>query len=166
MFLWELLVCGGFSHEIFVCDGFFMHIVSIQCFFMHIVSMRWFFYADLLYLIVFLCILLVCDGFFMHIISFRIIFSMKRGYVYVWGACRNMWVLRVCFLKSKSIQANKCPRLPYFTLLTFSEITQSVAIQSTFAMSFLDNLSQWNKLVRKSQTANMTEMKSPTLTVK
>ena len=27
--------------------------------------------------------LLVCDGFFMHIVSFRIIFSTKRGYVYV-----------------------------------------------------------------------------------
>ena len=31
----------------------------------------------------FLCILLVCDGFFIHIVAFKIIFSMKRGYVYV-----------------------------------------------------------------------------------
>ena len=33
----------------------------------------------------FLCILLVCDGFFIHIVAFKIIFSMKTGYVYVWG---------------------------------------------------------------------------------
>ena len=29
--------------------------------------------------------LLVSDGFFIHFVSFKIIFSMKRGYVYVWG---------------------------------------------------------------------------------
>ena len=32
----------------------------------------------------------VCDGFyenFMRIVSFKIIFSMKRGYVYVWETC-------------------------------------------------------------------------------
>ena len=30
---------------------------------------------------------LVCDGFFMRIAYFRIIFSMKRGYAYVWETC-------------------------------------------------------------------------------
>ena len=35
----------------------------------------------------FLCLLLVCDGFFIHIVVFKIIFSMKRGYAYVWGIC-------------------------------------------------------------------------------
>ena len=42
--------------------------------------------------------LLVCGGFFMHIVSFRIIFSMKRGYAYVWGTFKNVRVLRACFL--------------------------------------------------------------------
>ena len=35
----------------------------------------------------FLCVLLVCDGFFIHIVVFKIVFSMKRGYAYVWGTC-------------------------------------------------------------------------------
>ena len=71
----------------------------------------------------FLYILLVCDGFFMHIVSVKIIFSMKRGYVYVWGTCKNAWVLRVCFLKSKSIQATKWPRTVYLQLLILEIMT-------------------------------------------
>ena len=74
----------------FLCDGFSYELLVCYGFFMQIVSMR----------------LL-----FMHIVSLRIIFSMKRGYVYVWETCKNVWVLQVCFLKSKSIQAKKYLRL-------------------------------------------------------
>ena len=31
----------------------------------------------------------MCE-FFMYIVAFKIIFSMKRGYVYVWGRCENV----------------------------------------------------------------------------
>ena len=48
---------------------FFIRIVSMQWFFIRIVSMRWF---------------------FIRIVSFKIIFSMKRGYVYVWETCKHM----------------------------------------------------------------------------
>ena len=37
---------------------------------------------------------------------------MKRGYVHVWGTCKNLLVLHVSFLKSEIIQANKCPGYP------------------------------------------------------
>ena len=37
--------------------------------------------------------------------------------------------------------------------MAFSLITQPVAIQSTFDMSFLDNFSLWNKLDTKNQRA-------------
>ena len=46
---------------------------------------------------------------------------------------------------------------------TFSEITQPVAIHNTFFMSFLDTVSQWNKLDKKKQRQNPTEMKFPTV---
>ena len=42
------------------------HQIVCIMFFMRIVSMWWF---------------------FMHIVSFKTIFSMKRGYVYVWETC-------------------------------------------------------------------------------
>ena len=84
-FSYELLVCGS---ELLVCDGFSLELLACCGYFMHIVSMWWF---------------------FIHIVSFRIIFSMKGGYVYVWWTCKNVWVLRVCFLKSKSIQAKNAP---------------------------------------------------------
>ena len=50
----------------------------------------------------------------MHVVAFKFFFGMKRAYVYVWWTCEKVWVLRVCFLKSKRMQANKrkkCPRL-------------------------------------------------------
>ena len=46
---------------------------------------------------------------------------------------------------------------------TFAYITQPVAIQNTFAMSFLDNFSQWSKLDTKNQRANPTKMNFPTV---
>ena len=44
--------------------------------------------------------------------------------MFVWWTCKNVWILRVWFLKSRSIQAKKCPGLPYFTLLAFFEVIQ------------------------------------------
>ena len=38
-----------------------------------------------------------------------------------------------------------------------------MAIQNTFAMSFRDNFSRWNKLDAKNQRANPTEMTFPTV---
>ena len=120
-FLWELLVCGNFSHELLIFGGFFMQIVSMR-------------------------------GFFMHIVSFRIAFSMKKGYVCVWGACKNVWILRVWFLKSKSIKANKCPRLPYFTLLMLG-LTVGLTVDSypfNFAVTlcrFGNPCESWKKIL-------------------
>ena len=91
---------------------FFIQIVSMWWFFKHSVSMRWFFIQ-----------LVSMRWFFIHIVSVKIIFSMKRGYVYVWGTCKNVWVLRVCFLKSKSIQATKWPRTVYLQLLILEIMT-------------------------------------------
>ena len=91
---------------------FFIQIVSMWWFFKHIVSRRWFFIQ-----------LVSMRWFFIHIVSVKIIFRMKRGYVYVWGTCKNAWVLRVCFLKSKSIQATKWPRTVYLQLLILEIMT-------------------------------------------
>ena len=33
----------------------------------------------------------------MHIVAFKIIFSVKKDYVYVWETCKNVWVLQVSF---------------------------------------------------------------------
>ena len=43
---------------------------------------------------------------------------MKRGYVYVWGTSKNVWVLRVCFLKSKSIKAKNVEKMSQNRLFT------------------------------------------------
>ena len=48
-------------------------------FFMQIVNMQWIFYTDYQYAVV-----------FMLIVAFKISFSMKRGYVYVQGTCKNV----------------------------------------------------------------------------
>ena len=45
---------------------------------------------------VFLYRLLVCGGFFMHIVAFKIIFSMKRGYAYVWRRGRGGGHVKMC----------------------------------------------------------------------
>ena len=100
---------------------FFIQIASIWWFFMRwfliqIVSMRWFF-IQMVNMWWFFMHILSMWWFFMRTVAFKIIFSVKRGYAYIWGTCKNVWVLRVCFSKSKSMQAKKCPRLPYFTLL-------------------------------------------------
>ena len=50
----------------------------------------------------------------MHIVAFKIIFGMKRGYVYVWGTCKNVWVLWVCFLKSKYTSKKNGKNVPDF----------------------------------------------------
>ena len=110
VFLYILLV---FSGKLLVCDGFSFELLACG---------------------VFLCILLVCDGFFMHIVSFKFIFMSFAGMLFnviinviiflVWKGVMGMfegwvkmWVLRVFFLKSKSVQSKKCPRWLYFTLL-------------------------------------------------
>ena len=49
---------------------------------------------------------------------------------------------------------------------TFAQITQPLAIQNTFVMSFLDNFSQWNKLDTKNQRAKHTKMNFPTVNCK
>ena len=49
---------------------------------------------------------------------------------------------------------------------TFAYITQPVAIQNTFAMSFLENFSQWSKLDTKNQTGNQNKMNFPTFNCK
>ena len=78
----------------------------------------------------------VCMMVFMNINAFRNFISMKIGYLRVFMSINafknsflyekvrmfgewvlNVWNLFVHFLKSKSIQANKCLRLPYLTLL-------------------------------------------------
>ena len=46
---------------------------------------------------------------------------------------------------------------------TFPYITQPVAIQNTFVMSFLDNFSQWNKLDIKNQRGKHTKINFPTV---
>ena len=100
---------NGFSYELLACNSFYENCLYNR-FFIQIVSMWWF-----------LCILLVCDVFLYIFLLLNmkseIIFSMKRGYVYVWGTCKNVWVLWVCFLKSKSIQAKKCLKTVYLQLL-------------------------------------------------
>lgn len=45
----------------------------------------------------------------------------------------------------------------------FSEITQTVAIQNFFVISFYTNLSQWKKLNIKNETTIPNEMKFPTV---
>ena len=46
---------------------------------------------------------------------------------------------------------------------TFSEITQPVAIQNTFFMSFFETFIQWNKLDKTTQIENPNAMKFPTV---
>ena len=62
--------------------------------------------------------------FFMHIISFKNIFSMKRGYFYVLETCKNVWILRVCFFKCKSIQAKKMGKMSKNRLFRTTETTK------------------------------------------
>ena len=65
-------------------------------------------------------------------------------------------------VKWQHSMVNRQQLIPWLTT-AFSEITQSVAIHNTFFMSFLDTVSQWNKLHKKKQTENPTEMKFPTV---
>ena len=46
---------------------------------------------------------------------------------------------------------------------TFTLITQSVAIENTFVMSFLDNFSRWSKLDTKNQRENPTKINFATV---
>ena len=64
---------NGFLSELLVWDGFYENCLYNG------------FSYELLVCDGFLCILLVCDGFFIHIVAFKIIFSMKRCYLYVLG---------------------------------------------------------------------------------
>ena len=45
----------------------------------------------------------------------------------------------------------------------FASITQLVAMQNIFVMSFLDTSSQWNKLCTRTQSAYLTEMNFATV---
>ena len=46
---------------------------------------------------------------------------------------------------------------------TFTLITQPVAIENTFVMSFLDNFSPWSKLDTKNQRENPTKINFATV---
>ena len=46
---------------------------------------------------------------------------------------------------------------------TFTLITQPVAIENTFVMSFLDNFSRWSKVDTKNQRANPTKINFATV---
>ena len=85
-FLYMLLVCGGVSYGLLVGDSFLY--ILLVC-------------GD------FLCILWVCDGFLFILSLLKLFFVCKSVYVYVWGVSEKMWDFRVCFCKSKSIQAKK-----------------------------------------------------------
>ena len=63
-FSYGLLVCGSFLCIMLVCDSFPYGLLLCDGFS----------YG-----------LLVCDGFFTQIVSFKIICSMKKGCLYVWG---------------------------------------------------------------------------------
>ena len=72
----------------------------------------------------------------------------------------------MCFQKSRAKwqhSMGNCQRLNPRLTTTFASITQPVAIQNTFVMSFLDNFSHWSKLVTKNQSANPTKMNFPTV---
>ena len=57
-------------------------------------------------------------GMLFNVIINAIIFLVLKGsHGNVWGMSKNVWVLWVCFLIFKSMQAKKCTRWPYFTLL-------------------------------------------------
>ena len=70
---------NGFSYELLACDGFYKNCLFNG--FSHE--------------------LLVCDSFLYRLFLLKLFFSMKRGYVCVWEACKIVWVLWVCFLKYK-----------------------------------------------------------------
>ena len=65
-------------------------------------------------------------------------------------------------LKWQHLLVNRQRLTPRLTT-TFSEITQPVAIHNTFFMSFLDKFSRCNKLDKKNQRQNPTEIKFPTV---
>ena len=96
-FLYILLVCGGVSYGLLVGDSFLY--ILLVC-------------GD------FLCILWVCDGFLFILSLLKLFFVCKSGYVYVWGASKNMWDFRVFFCKSKSIQAKKIEKVTQNRLFT------------------------------------------------
>ena len=84
----------------------------------------------------------------MQIASFKIIFGMKRGYAYVWGTCKDVLVLRVCFLKSKSIQAKNFQKVRQDRLFT---TTMGVPHNFGHAM-FLGFLRLYNQILPLSGT--------------
>ena len=52
---------------------------------------------------------------------------MKRGHRDVWGTCKNVLVLWVSFLKSKSIQAKNFQKVQHLTLFTTTGFDQKIA---------------------------------------
>ena len=48
---------------------------------------------------------------------------------------KNVWGLYVCFLKSKSIQAKKYPRLPYLPLPPFFNCRRKQSSQGSFTVA-------------------------------
>ena len=56
-----------------------------------------------------------------------------------------------------------CQRLTSRLTTTFAKITQPVATQNTFVISFLDNFNQWNKLDTKNQKSKHTKMNFSTV---
>ena len=71
-------------------------------------------------IMIFLCILLIYDGFFIYIVYFRIIFSMKRGYVYVWEACEFCGC--AFLISEKSDEQKIAPEILRFASMLFNVI--------------------------------------------
>ena len=52
---------------------------------------------------------------------------MKKVHRDVWGTCKNVLVLWVSFLKSKSIQAKNVQKVQHLTLFTTTGYDQKIA---------------------------------------
>ena len=81
-----------------MCDGFYENCLY-NGFFIDIVNMWWF---------------------FIHIVYFRIIFSMKRGYVYVWEACEFCGC--AFLISEKSDEQKIAPEILRFASMLFNVI--------------------------------------------
>lgn len=70
--------------------------------------------------------LLVFGGFLIQIVSFKVIFIIKKGYVYAWGGRVKMCEFCVyAFLKSKSMQAKNVQKVRQNSLFTTTQVQAS-----------------------------------------
>ena len=79
----------------------------------------------------------VCDGFFIHVVSFKVIFCMKKGYGYVWGKCKNAWVLRVCFFEIEKYTSEKCSKSAPEPSITTTCFVRTWGLFSEFREKYL-----------------------------